>query len=358
MPPRRSGAAIAAILLATLVAGLGASVVRADDHPALPAVAGDELLASTLEALSHPVTISGQVRTTLALGLPELPAPLTAGVGLPSVLASFTGTQRWRIWHSTDGLRVAHLLPAREQDLVVNRDAGWWWDSADLHAIRLDVKSLRSALGAGPDGSSTSAATLGGTSFDPIGLARALIRGMAPCASASVQGTTTVAGRDAYVFALTPLATDSLVGSVRLAIDAETRLPLWVEVLSRGGGDPAIAAGYIAVSFDPIDPAMFAFEPPPGATVSEASDLTHGSAPPDIGGEAVPSVTDVRFFGECAGVIVAVQVDGSLPVDAAPLLPFAGPVGSAITVDRGDHTWVLAGLVDASSLEARAAGLP
>lgn len=356
----RSGRTTTAIVLLTLaVAGLGVTVVRADDDPVLPAITGDELLASTLEALSHPVTISGQVGTTLDLGLPDLPASVRAGVGLPSVLTSLTGTQRWRMWHSPDGLRVAHQLLAQEQDLVVNRDEAWWWDSADLRAIRLDLSPLGPALGIGPGGSFTSPATFGDTALDPIGLARALIRGVAPCASASVQGTTTVAGRDAYVFTLTPLAADSLVGSVRFAIDAETRLPLRVEVLPRDGGDAAIAAGFTTVSFEPIDPAMFAFDPPPGATVSEASDLTRGSASSATGSEGVPSsVTDARVFGECAGVIVAVQLDRPLPAEVAQLLPFAGPLGSAIVLDRGERTWVLAGPVDVSALEARAAGLP
>ena len=357
MTQRRRRRAIAAILFVTLaVAGLGVTVVRADDAPALPAVSAGELLASTIEAASHPLTISGPVTTTLDLGLPELPSSLTTGVGLPSILTSLTGTQRWRVWHSPDGLRVAHLLVAREQDLVVNRDAAWWWDSADLRAVRLDLAAMRGAAG----GSSSAPASL-----DPVELARTLIRGVAPCASVSVQGTTTVAGRDAYVLALTPLAADSLLGSVRFAIDARTRLPLRVEVLPRGGGDPALSAGYTAVSFDPIDPAMFAFQPPPGATVRDAADLAHGSAPttgpetgPEAGADGLPSVTDTRVFGECSGVIVAVQLDGRLPANAARLLPFAGPVGSAIAVDRGGHTWLLAGLVDASALEARAAELP
>ena len=147
----RRARVFAAILLTTLVvAGLGITVVRADDDPALPAVSAQELLASTIEAASHPVTISGQVTTTIDLGLPELPTSITTGVGLPGILTSLTGTQRWRVWHSPDGLRVAHLLVAREQDLVVNHDAAWWWDSADLRAIRLDLASMRSAAGERP----------------------------------------------------------------------------------------------------------------------------------------------------------------------------------------------------------------
>ncbi|MEO8293755.1 MAG: hypothetical protein ABI635_11545 [Actinomycetota bacterium] len=353
---RYSGRGTAAVLLATLaVAGLGATVVRADDDPALPAVTAHGLLASTLDALSRPLTISGRVDTTLDLGLPDLPTSVTAGAGLPSVLTSLTGTQHWRMWHSPDGLRVAHLLLAQEQDLVVNRELAWWWDSADLQAVRLDLSVLR---GPAP-GDPPTRARLHDTPFDPVELARILIRGVGPCASASVQGTTTVAGRDAYVFTLTPLTADSLVGSVRFAIDARTRLPLRVEVLPRGDADAAIAAGYTSVSFDPIDPAMFSFDPPPDAIVSDAPDLVGGAgSSSDTGGGGAPSVTDVRVFGACAGVMVAVELEGPLPTTAAQLLPFAGPVGSAIAVDRVDRVWVLAGLVDARALEARAAELP
>jgi len=104
---------------------------------------------------------------------------------------------------------------------------------------------------------------------------------------------------------------------------------------------------------------MFAFDPPPGSTVRDAAGLARDAAATgaSAGGE-MPSVMDGRAFGECAGVVVAVELDGPLPANAARLLPFAGPVGSAIAVDRGGHTWVLAGLVDASALEARAAELP
>jgi hypothetical protein len=89
--------------------------------------------------------------------------------------------------------------------------------------------------------------------------------------------------------------------------------------------------------------------------VRDVADLAREAAAPDSG---APSVVDGRVFGGCAGVIVAVELDGPLPANAARLLPFAGPVGSAIAVDRGGHTWVLAGLVDAGALEARAAELP
>ena len=353
--PRARVLGAATVLALVTVAGAGVASVRADDDPVLPPVAADRLLASAIEAVSSPVAISGDVVTTLDLGVPELPAPIAGGAGAPAALASFLGDQRWKVWSSADGLRVAHLLPAREQDLVINREEAWWWDSAKLQAVRLDLAAFRAEAGVPP------AASASAPSVDPVTLAGTLIRGVAPCASVSVQGTDRVAGRDAYVLALIPLSPGSLVGSVRLSIDAETRLPLRVEVRSTADDDTPIAAGFTSVSFEPIDPAMFAFEPPAGADVSDVSDAStaageeEGEEPAE--GE-MPAITDTRVFGDCLGLIVAARLDGPVPQDAAQLLPFAGPLGSAIAVDRGDHTWLLAGLVDAGALEARAAALP
>jgi outer membrane lipoprotein-sorting protein len=358
---RRRLTAVAALALVG-VAAVGVTLVRADDAPTLPSVDAESLLASTLRALSDPaVTVSGSVTTTLDLGLPDLPAAV--GGGPLGAAATILGDQRWKVWRSPDGIRVAHLLPAREQDLVVNRSVAWWWDSVDATATRLPFPSRDTVTHA------VSGRLGGSVPADPAALAHAIIEGLQPCASLSVQGTTSVAGRPAYTLALTPLTADSRVGGVEVAIDAQTRLPLRVEVLPRGGGDPAIGAGYTSVSFDPIDPAMFRFTPPPGATVHDAADLA-GSGTSDeamdgattgSGGDVpsdLPAVTDVRTFGDCLGIEVAVRLDGALPAQAAALVPYAGPLASVVAVDRGDHTWVLAGLVDQGVLEDRAADLP
>jgi hypothetical protein len=352
--------AIVVLAVVAIALGAGAVVVRADDDPTLPPVTAQELLASAIEAASRPLSVSGAVSTTLDLGLPELPAAVGSGATLPDALASLTGEQRWKLWSSSDGLRIAHLLPAREQDLVVSRTDAWWWDSQELRAVHLDVTEIRDRL-EGRDAATTAGtirSPLSPTStmpIDPVALARALMDGLAPCASVSVQGTDRVAGRDAYVLALIPLASDSLVGSVLISIDSQTRVPLRVEVRTSDGDDAPISAGFTSIAFAPVDPAMFRFVPPPGADVREAGDA---AAPGDGEPGAAPVISDARSFGSCLGAVVAVRLDGPLPSPADRLLPFAGPLASAIAVDRGDHSWVLAGLVDADALETRAATLP
>src|SRR5215210_2885950 len=354
--PRARVLGAALVLALVTVAGASVASVRADDDPTLPRVSADRLLASVIEAVSHPASISGDVATTLDLGVPELPAAIAGGAGVPAALASLLGDQRWKVWSSPDGLRVAHLSPAREQDLVMNREDAWWWDSVELRAVHLDLEAFRRATGIPSTGAPNAPSA---PSVDPVALAGALIRGVSPCASVSVQGTDRVAGRDVYVLALTPLSPRSLLGSVRLSIDAETRLPLSVEVRSIAGDAP-IAAGFSNVSFDPIDPAMFAFDPPADADVSDLSDPSTAEDEPSENptGREMPAITDTRVFGDCLGLIVAARVDGSAPQGRPQLLPYAGPLGSAIAIDRGDHAWILAGLVGADALEARAAALP
>ena len=67
----------------------------------------------------------------------------------------------------------------------------------------------------------------------------------------STDGTRPVAGRDAYELVLAPKDTRSLVGQVRLAVDAETSVPLRVQVFGRASADgPAFSVGFTKISFE------------------------------------------------------------------------------------------------------------
>ena len=86
-----------------------------------------------------------------------------------------------------------------------------------------------------------------------------------------MDGTAKVAGRDAYELVLTPAPTErTLLREVRVAVDAEKRMPLRLTVLATGSTDPALQVGFTELTFGPQDPALFTFTPPPGATVTDA----------------------------------------------------------------------------------------
>ena len=340
---RRIGIAGTVALLAA--AAFGVSNVRANPAPDLPVVAADQLLASTLGALAHPFTISGDVSTHLDLGIPQLPSSLGGPLGPASFVI---GDQRFKVWRSPDGVRLAHLLDLGEQDVVANASDAWYWDSSTMTAVHLAIPPAATNPPAVP------------ASVDFLSIARRAIGAAAPYADLSVEGTDVVAGRACYELVLTPTSDLTLVGRMAVAIDAQTRLPLRLQVFARGSDVAAIVGGFTSVSFDPIDPAMFTFTPPPGATVRQASDLLQAirqHATSDGTSNARSEPSDHRIFGTGFETRVAVRLRAPLPADVSSFLPYAGPLLSAIVVERGGQTWLLAGPVPVATLQQDAATL-
>jgi hypothetical protein len=346
---RRFG--MVAIVVVLGVAAIGVANVRADPAPDLPPIAGDELLVSSLTALARPFTISGEVETRFDLGIPQIPSSLSGGTGdgLMGALSLVTGDQRYRAWRSPDGVRIAHLLAFSEQDLVVSSSDAWFWDSSDMSAVHFGFPGMK-LWEADP-----TAAAVG--EADLLELTRRVLDAVAPYADVSVDTASTVAGRPAYGLVLTPTSTLTLVGHIAIAIDAATRLPLRFQVFPRGSDLAAIEAGFVSVSFDPVEPSMFSFTPPPGTTVSQAADVI-AQARDRADGDGTPPVSDPRIFGRGFDLRMALRLDSPLPDGVGTLLPYAGPLLSAITVERGGQTWLLVGPVSVATLEEDAASLP
>jgi hypothetical protein len=345
---RRTG--IVGLVAALVVAAIGIANVRADPIPELPPIAGDELLASSLAALARPFTISGDVDTRVDLGIPLIASGVSPGAsgGVVAALSMLAGDQRYKVWRSSDGVRISHLLAFSEQDLVVSTTDAWVWDSSDMTAVHLGLP------GTMLQDADRRAAALGDA--DLLAFARRALDALAPYARASVDTATTVAGRAAYVLMLTPTSRLTLIGRIAVAIDAETRLPLRFQVFPRDSDGAAVEAGFTSVSFDPVDPSMFSFTPPPGTTVRQAADVV---ADARAGHDNRPSpVSDHRIFGTGFDVRVALRLDAALPAAAAQLLPYAGPLLSAIAVERNGQTWLLVGPVSVATLEKDAASLP
>ncbi len=346
---RRVG--IVAVVAALTVAAIGVANVRADPAPNLPPVGGDALLASTLAALARPFTISGDVDTRFDLGIPQIPSSVSggAGGGVMAAIPLVTGDQRYKVWRSADGVRVSHLLAFSEQDLVVSRSDAWFWDSSDVSAVHFGFPGMNLGQAAPPAAAVRDA--------DILEFARRALDAVAPYADVSVDTTAMVAGRPVYRMVLTPTSTLTLIGRIVVAIDAEMRLPLRLQVFPRGSDAAAIEAGFTSVSFDAIDPSLFSFSPPAGTTVRQAADVI-AQARASADGAATSPVSESRVFGRGFDLRVALRLDPALPDGADVLLPYAGPLLSAITVVRDGQTWLLVGPVSVATLEADAASLP
>lgn len=368
LPTRTRLIEVVTAMLAVL-ALVSVGVVRAGEAPSLPPIEADRLLASTAIALSQPVTIAGDVETHLDLGLPEVPTGLGGEGG---AIAMIGGTQRFRVWHSADGLRIAHVTQVSESDLVGNQDEAWWWNASEMKATQVRFEDLRTLMsrvpGWLPMGSTGHAERAGSLAegaaamgSDPITVARHGIEALAPYASLSVEDAGEVADRAVYDLVLTPVTDRTLIGSVELSIDAETFLPLRFQVIARGSGHAALSAGFTSVSYAAIDPAVFAFTPPPGADVVDGLDgIGQGG---EVGGPRVPAGprregAKPQVFGSGFESRVAIPLTRGLSLELTPLLPYAGPLFSAMEVGSGGDRWLLIGAVPLNVLQADAAALP
>jgi hypothetical protein len=364
--------AIVPAIGALLLVGVAASVAaRPSSSPSLPRIAPERLIASALRALAQDRPVSGHLTAHIDLGLPSLPAdgPGASASEGAGFLASLTGTHRLRLWSSADGFRLADLLQSSERAIFVSRTAAWAWDFDSFTAYRLGP------FPKGASGSEGKPSHGGWEVMDPLDLARRALDGITPTTRVSVTGTARIAGRDAYVLALEPRTTDTLVGRIEISLDAGRWIPLRVAVIPRGRGATAISVAFTSVSFAPIDPSVYRFTPPEGAVVR---DVTRGFGESGIGkGQGIegssrdaygqdPERGDatVRIFGHDWTTIVALRtpsramLEGEGGLDLTSLLPLSGPLLSVRLVDRGDHGWLVYGLVPQSALIDAARELP
>lgn len=104
---------------------------------------------------------------------------------------------------------------------------------------------------------------------DPQEAAEQALAAIDPSTEVSVGRSATIAGRDAYELVLEPRDATSLVGQIKIAIDAGEHVPLRFQIVPQGTRTPAFEIAFTQVDFDRPDPAQFTFNPPPGTKVTE-----------------------------------------------------------------------------------------
>src|SRR5215207_10894391 len=263
------------------VAVVASGVLTAEADPPLPPRTAGQLLVDLQGASVE--GLSGTVVQDSELGLPGLPdmGRGGGGAGLASLL---TGSHTLRVWYAgQDKQRVALLGSLGETDGVRNGTDAWLWSSESNSATHYRVPAGKGGAGA------THELPAGVT---PQQAAETALRALDPTTTVSTDGTRQVAGRDAYELVLAPKDTRSLVGQVRLAVDAETSVPLRVQVFGRASADgPAFSVGFTKVSFEVPGDDQFQFSPPPGAKVTEGTvPARSGQHPAPRAGSAVRTV--------------------------------------------------------------------
>ena len=315
-------------------AAVGPVVAGADSD--LPDRSAAELLVGLAGA--QDVAFSGTVVQSADLGLPDLPdfGSGDAGSTGATALSLLTGSTTARVWYSgDDSFRVALQDELAETDIIHHDGESWFWNSE--HNV---VK--HATLPVGEPGDDSPMSSMPSMSDAPAGatdaVAEMALQVMEPTTDIEVDGTATVAGRDAYELVVSPKDEDSLIGSIRLAVDGEHLVPLRIQVLSSQGGDPVFEMGFTSVSFDQPDESVYEFTPPAGAEVQEfdAAELEEelhdqdADVRPDGSGmerpDGAPGRGDVNVVGEgWTSVLVARGVDmdelaGSIDEEMTPLV--------------------------------------
>ncbi|WP_380165234.1 outer membrane lipoprotein carrier protein LolA [Jannaschia sp. R86511] len=301
---------------AVVVGGGVAASAASDATPDLPEVSAEELLVRVHDA--EPTPFSGTVRTVADLGLPDLGA-LAGGAGGPEAEAQGTdpasvlmrlasGENQLRVWvGGPEQQRVSLLDDFAELDVVRDGDEVWTYSSADDTATRYDLTAIaeraETALAqaqadleqADPEKAAELARELEAAKAEaeaaraeaqdspyadltPTELARTLLADADQTTEVAVGDAQVVAGRDAYTLTATPRDDATLVGTVEVAVDAETGLVLQVEVGARDQADPAFVTGFTDLDLTAPDADVFAFSPPPGTTVVDALEAAEDAA--------------------------------------------------------------------------------
>ncbi|MGH3320800.1 MAG: LolA family protein [Streptosporangiaceae bacterium] len=253
----RAAMPVGVAAIAAAAVGLGPTLVAAA-KPSPPPVTAKQLLVRAQN--THIQTLSGTIGTHTDLGLPELPD--NANTDMRGPLKALTSDHTVRV--ALDGpkrQRVQVLDKLAERDLIHNGRDVWAYDSKANK-----VTHWRLPAGSGGSHADRDQAPSAPT---PQRLAQRFLDKAGKTTKVSVDGTATVAGRDAYVLDLAPKAQESTIGSVKVYVDADNSVPLRVSVTPRTGGPPAVDVGFSDVSFSTPPASRFDFTPPKGATVKQ-----------------------------------------------------------------------------------------
>lgn len=309
--------AVAAVALAGAL--IAPPLLAAADGSGLPEVTAEELVHSVAEA--GPVPMSGTIVYTARLGLPDVAMDEITGA---DPLGLLSGSSTLRMW--TDGAdrsRVALLGSTSEYSVVRDGPQAWTYSSAKDEAThyflnvedqaRYDDLATDMADGSLPEGA--------GELPTPADAADHALEHVEEFSTLTVSDPVAVAGRDAYQLLITPDSEQTLIDRVAVAIDAETSVPLRVQVWSTQDGEaPAWEIAFTDVDFEAPDESVLTFSAPAGAQVREVPvPLPEGGSATDHDGDGV---TVVGSGWESVAVFEDVDVAGLLTGDPAAVGEF------------------------------------
>ena len=320
----------AAVVPAVIATGAFASSSQAGAAVDLAPKTPEQVLAMVGQSTVR--AFSGTIEQTSELGLPKLPVSGPAPSGAAAALDLLTGSHTARVY--VDGpanLRVQVMDTFAERDVVRRGSDVWLYSSEDNTATHLTL----------PAETAPDAAAKPGAVQTPAQLAHLLLAAIDPSTDVTVGANTTVAGRAAYDLMLTPRSSDTLVGSVSIAVDSETGFPLSVEVQARGQDKPAFEVAFTSLTLSAPAPDRFQFVPPPGAVVKQQvlPALTAMQRSPDASAIGKSATARPTISGTGWDAVVELPA-GTVPAGLTSS-PLFGQLTHAVTGGRLVHTALL-----------------
>ncbi|MCX4828696.1 DUF2092 domain-containing protein [Streptomyces sp. NBC_01016] len=305
---------VAVVGLAAATIGLVPALASSGD-PDLPDITARQLIEKI--AKSDTEQLSGTVKIQTDLGLPSLGG--AAGGGLmgggergggkssadpQSKLTELaTGSHTLRVAaDGADRQKLSILDDASEYSVIHNGDDVWAYDSKSDEAYH-----AKQEQGAHSDGSGDHAKKAPkGVPATPKELTDEILKAGGDTTSFTVDGTSQVAGRDAYRLQIKPKQSGSTVGAVTVSVDAKTGTPLKFSLTPAGGGAAVVDAGFTKVDFAKPAASTFDFKPSKGTKVTEADELAktqrseRGAMPKDLKADELKAggLDDVNVIGK------------------------------------------------------------
>ncbi len=325
---------VAAVAAVSAVVGVVASGALGST-PALPTMSAAQLLTKVATEARATTAIHGDFSWSNGL-IPgsDLSSLLSGGSGSsPSSLTSLALGGSGRLWiQQGGGVRLEAQGSGSDFVVVAGKGGLWTYSSANNTAVNYSRPSGTPSPTASP---SPQTSTL-----DPLATITTELQRFAAIGTVTVSNAANVAGQPSYLITVTPAAgTNTTFGSLQVAIDGKTFVPLRAQVFAKGDGTASLSAGFTDVSYASNPASLFEFTPPAGASVqhqSLPSSVTGGSmVTPSSSGQAL-TLAQAQAKAQSYGLnLLSATTSTALPFKGAAVLPSSDGSGATAVLHYG-----------------------